>query len=104
MLENITEKLLGMPRMYLYIFTAYFVFLLVDIFYFFMPSASYGLYADMYVFGFTLYSFVPLAIFAAELAGKIGDEHFGFVRDVNYLLMIFFILVTAVLIAPILVL
>jgi len=97
------EKIADMPRQYIYLFTIYILFLLVMIAYFFLPSLSFGLYNDLYILGFTVYSFIPLVIFLLELEGKIGDEHYRYVRDVNYLLIIFFLLITTIFVVPILV-
>ena len=103
MFENFLEKLEKMPRHYLYLFSVYIAFLVVDIIYFYLPSIGFGLYEDLYLLAFTLFSFVPLAIFLLELEGKIGDEHYRYVRDVNYLLIIFFLLITTIFILSVLV-
>ncbi len=103
MFENTAEKLANMPRVYLYLISVYFFFLIVNIAYFYLPSLTEGFYEDLYFLGFTLFSFIPAVIFLLELEGKIGEEHFGYVRDVNYLLIISFLLVTTIFIVPILV-
>lgn len=95
------ETLAKMPRQYIWLLTTYFFFLIVDIAYFFIPGIGFGLYADPYMILFTLYSLVPSAILFLELGGGIDDEHYGFVRNVNYLLMIFFIMVSAIFIVPV---
>lgn len=102
MLEGFAEKLMKMPRIYLYLMAIYAALLLINIIYFYIPSLVFGLYQDAALLGFTLYSFVPLLIFAAELEGRIDDEHFTFVRNLNYLLIIFFLLITTILILPVL--
>ena len=94
------DKLMKMPRLYVYLITIYVFFLLIDIFYFFIPAFGYGLYAEPLLAFFTFYSLLPLVIFAFELDGKIDDEHYAFVRNVNYLLVIFFVLVTMTMIVP----
>lgn len=98
------EKLMAMPRLYFYLITIYLFFLAADIIYLFLPGLGYGLYADPLLVVFTVYSFIPLVVFALELDGKIDDEHYSFVRNVNYLLIIFFVLVTTLLVVPAIVL
>ena len=97
------DKLMNMPRHYIYLMTVYIFFLLVNIVYLYIPAFGYGLYAEPLLAFFTVYSFLPLAIFFFELDGKIDDEHFTFVRNVNHLFIIFFLLITTIFILPILV-
>lgn len=103
MFENFLEKLEKMPRHYLYLFSVYIAFLIINIIYFYLPSIGYGLYEDLYLIGFALFSFIPLVVFLLELEGKIGEDHYRYVRDVNYLLIIFFLLITTIFIVPVLV-